>query len=148
MFKNISHKIFLPSDYFYMEFLMRGAMASVQLAAGLVWGKLSSWWRIGPRLILLLLYTQPFAVLGHHQPSSQVPQPTCLWKWHSWQLGNLTNIWPDSTLQTPWKDPRGRTICSLHCCQLSQMSTFITSCKQRKTQRITLAPPSPSLGRL
>ena len=22
--------------------------------------------------------------------SSQVPQPTCYWKWHSWQLGNLT----------------------------------------------------------
>ena len=21
---------------------------------------------------------------------SQVPQPTCNWKWHSWQLGNLT----------------------------------------------------------
>ena len=21
---------------------------------------------------------------------SQVPQPTCFWKWHSWQLGNLT----------------------------------------------------------
>ena len=23
---------------------------------------------------------------------SQVPQPTCFWKWHSWQLGNLTRI--------------------------------------------------------
>ena len=24
--------------------------------------------------------------------TSQVPQPTCYWKWHSWQLGNLTNV--------------------------------------------------------
>ena len=23
-------------------------------------------------------------------PESQVPQHTCCWKWHSWQLGNLT----------------------------------------------------------
>ena len=23
---------------------------------------------------------------------SQVPQPTCYWKWHSWQLGNLTSL--------------------------------------------------------
>ena len=22
----------------------------------------------------------------------QVPQPTCYWKWHSWQLGNLTTL--------------------------------------------------------
>ena len=26
----------------------------------------------------------------HLLPPSQVPQPTCFWKWHSWQLGNLT----------------------------------------------------------
>ena len=25
------------------------------------------------------------------QKYSQVPQPTCYWKWHSWQLGNLTS---------------------------------------------------------
>ena len=24
---------------------------------------------------------------------SQVPQPTCFWKWHSWQLGNLTTLY-------------------------------------------------------
>ena len=29
-----------------------------------------------------------------HMISSQVPQPTCFWKWHSWQLGNLTTWYP------------------------------------------------------
>ena len=29
----------------------------------------------------------------------QVPRPTCSWKWHSWQLGNLTKKDQDSTDQ-------------------------------------------------
>ena len=36
--------------------------------------------------------------------SSQVPQPTCYWKWHSWQLGNLTTFcttWPIRSSQVP-----------------------------------------------
>ena len=31
---------------------------------------------------------------------SQVPQPTCYWKWHSWQLGNLTR-WGLETKSQP-----------------------------------------------
>ena len=35
----------------------------------------------------------PLATPGEGSPSpSQVPQPTCYWKWHSWQLGNLTRL--------------------------------------------------------
>ena len=59
---------------------------------GLVWGKLSYSWRIGVRLILLLLYSPP--------PTSQVPQPTCSWRWHSdtCQLGNPTTTHPPTSI--------------------------------------------------
>ena len=32
---------------------------------------------------------------------SQVPQPTCFWKWHSWQLGNLTTEFSTSRGGSP-----------------------------------------------
>ena len=59
---------------------------------GLVWGKLSYSWRIGVRLILLLLYSPP--------PTSQAPQPTCSWRWHSdtCQLGNPATTHPPTYL--------------------------------------------------